>query len=400
MSTVHSAVDPALGYYFQGMYALVVLLEEGDDDSTILVEGDDDLELVGSTRSLYQLNHTLAENPPSITIKSVQLWKSLRVWIEANDPAARLVLVTCARIGRDNPLERLEGNRRRKAIEPLLDALSREARRVQTEREVARREGDPLPYSDKAPGTKIFLELAKDQRQQLLSRCHIIAGSDRITEVCDRIASFFKGWVPPDIRESFLDQLLQWWDYRVCRSLMRELPRHIHRSEVYFKQVEILKSLESPVLPDSYSARSPDDPMAVIGPNMARQIEYVRGGPARKRRAAIAWWKARHQRELWLTRDLSLETRFVEFDDLIEERWRERFEPLADDLKVADAPTCEQTGRQLLDWSHLRARDEIRQQQFQFGPDYLVPGTFQQLAEELRIGWHRDWRQLTEDKDE
>lgn len=400
MNTEHSAVDTALAYYYQGMYALVVLLENGVDDSSIVVEGDDDVELKGPDRSLYQLKHSLAEKGPSISVKSVQLWKTLKVWIDANDPDARLVLVTCAKIASNDPLEHLDVSRGSGSIEVISDALLKEASRVTSERKIAEEKGSPLPYSDKAPGIEAFLYLTEAQRKQLLLRCSVITRSPRITDVRERIASYFIGWVPPEIREIFLDQLLEWWDYRVCRSLMKELPQQIHRAEVYSKQIEILKSLESPLLPDSYSSRSPDDPLAEMGPNMAFQIDLVRGGQERKKRAAIVWWRARNQRELWLSRDLSLKARFVEFDELLEERWRERFEPLKDDLQEADAKTCELQGRQLLDWSHLKARDEIRQQQFQFGPDYLVPGSFQQLAEELQIGWHRDWRQLCRIEDE
>jgi hypothetical protein len=42
----HSARDTAVGFYFQGLYALVVLLD-ADDLASAIIEGEDDIQLDG-----------------------------------------------------------------------------------------------------------------------------------------------------------------------------------------------------------------------------------------------------------------------------------------------------------------------------------------------------------------
>lgn len=40
---IHSAVDAAIGYYFQGAFALVRLLDEDEEDAAISIETQDEM---------------------------------------------------------------------------------------------------------------------------------------------------------------------------------------------------------------------------------------------------------------------------------------------------------------------------------------------------------------------
>jgi hypothetical protein len=42
----HSAVGPALGYYYQALFALMILLDEEQDDAVIGIEVGDDVDLL------------------------------------------------------------------------------------------------------------------------------------------------------------------------------------------------------------------------------------------------------------------------------------------------------------------------------------------------------------------
>ena len=80
MSVDHNAVDATLGYYFQTLYALVVLLKAADDE-LVTVELTDDVTLHHSVAALdtieqtrYQVSHS---TNPSLPRADDQEYKTL-----------------------------------------------------------------------------------------------------------------------------------------------------------------------------------------------------------------------------------------------------------------------------------------------------------------------------------
>lgn len=389
----HSAVDSALGYYYQGRYALLVLLRAGDAGA-VIIEGDDDIVLEGTERKLFQLKHSRDNTPAPLSLASVQFWKTLKVWIDSQDTSSALVLVTCADFKADDPLMNLGFANCSRELNAVLAAVTMEGERVCRERVHALATGSRGRHDDRIAAVEAFLDLERDQRAQLLRRINIFTCSPVVTDLGREVSAFYSGWISPEIRGAFVNKLLEWWDSRVCRSLTGELPRLISRQEVYAQQQTIRNGLDGTELPDEFSDRSPNDLSAGLGRKMERQIDYVDGGPRRKHEAALARWRARSQRNAWLDQDLSLAPRLTQFDNQLIARWRERFDPMSDDLAEATTVEVNRRGRDLLDWSRLQARQEITLPRASAQADYLVPGSYQELADGELVGWHRDWEEL------
>lgn len=123
----HSAVDSALGYYYQGMFALVVLLD-AEDGTQVSIETEDDVYLEGRKKTLHQLKHSLAAST-SLTVQSEALWKTLRIWSNHKlDSDTVFVLVTCSSIAQGSSLSVLmnDGTDRtalQDELEPRLSVL-------------------------------------------------------------------------------------------------------------------------------------------------------------------------------------------------------------------------------------------------------------------------------------
>lgn len=83
-NTVHDASAAALGFYYQSQYALLMLVRLKTDDAAVAIERLDDVEIKSNGQSLlYQLKHSIQENPPPVTLACVALWKTIKVWIDA-----------------------------------------------------------------------------------------------------------------------------------------------------------------------------------------------------------------------------------------------------------------------------------------------------------------------------
>lgn len=404
MSNPHSADASFLGYYFQGMYALVKLLEAGDFDK-VSIETEDDVTLKDPKEkkmSLYQLKHSL-DAKGSLTVKNDGLWKTIRIWSKVikeneSDEDTFFIFVTPLSIGKENCLIKLSEERNDR--KDVVDSLLEEASRVMEEREIAKREKANLkgekeitiPYSTKFPGCEAFLSLTDNQRTNLVNKMTIHPNSFNIKTVNEEVEKRIKNTVPIKIRKLLIERLIEWWDRRVVLGLLNESPREIKKIELVQEISNIINSLKDDTLPDDFSSKDEEvDITAELGGIMETQIDLVKGGPPRKRRAAVARWKARNQRERWIDDELSNILELNKLDKQLINAWKDRFEVMQYDLEdCADDELCI-SGRDLLDWSHLKANREIVPIRTNWSQPFLVQGSYQQLADEMKVGWHPNY---------
>ena len=85
----HSATGPALGYYYQAIFALIRLFDSINDNAFVSIETFDDVyHEDGATKTLHQLKHKTTEGS-KISIKDDDLWKTLKAWcdfLQTNKP--------------------------------------------------------------------------------------------------------------------------------------------------------------------------------------------------------------------------------------------------------------------------------------------------------------------------
>lgn len=389
--TDHSAVDSAIGYFHQGLFALVTLLDAGDD-AAVSVETADDVVLHDGMDSLHQLKHSEG-NPRPLTLKNDGLWKTMAIWAAAPlDGSQTFVFVTCAEIGPTSGLDcwLTKGSDRTS----LVAALEEEATRVRDARAAARSAGEPLPYATRWPGCDSFLKLSPADRKRLVDLIVVTPNSFTASLAPDEVARRLAPCVRPSIRAHFVERLIEWWDRQVVLSLLGKRPRHIQKIELQNRIADLVLEHSPDGLPDDYSLREPPSVESAGGRVMALQIEFVKGGQERLRRAVIARWRSRNQREEWLENDLATAAELDEFDTRLTELWRDRFGPMRDDCTGKPDDECRRQGLGLLDWSHHDACKAMPPIRPGWKRAFLVQGSLQQLADEAKAGWHPTYEDL------
>ncbi len=389
------ATGPAVGYYYQGLYALLLLFEQGDD-GFVSVEVGDDIQQGGSeSPRLTQLKHSLG-TPPPLTEKNDGFWKTLSFWIpHLATASASFAFITCAKLAKDSPLRGLT-NEGGAAIGDAKEALDAEADRVEGAVAAASAKpqpGKPLPYAQRLAGCRAYLALSHDDRTDLLSRIRIYASARTAMEievaVADKLTTY-----PRSNREALARRILEWWDFRVARSLIGSAPREIRKEELLDRLNEIAASLCDRSLADDFSSVQPPSVDAEFGTTMEKQIELVGGGRARVERAALARWRARSQRERWLSERAGLADDLNRFNDTLIATWRDRHGPMRHDCEAATDQEKRQRGLTLLDWSHFDAHKDVAPIRPRWDQAFLVQGSLQELAERVQVGWHPDFEVL------
>ena len=95
-SSKQDATDSAVGFYYQALFALLLLLD-ADDGGVVSVETGDDIQVSVSNPRLFQLKHSRAPRP--LTEKNDGFWKTLGTWMpKLSSSPLQFVFVTCAQV--------------------------------------------------------------------------------------------------------------------------------------------------------------------------------------------------------------------------------------------------------------------------------------------------------------
>ena len=393
MPADHNAVDSTLGYNFQTLWALVVLLQADDDESVTLELTDDvtlhhsplDPEAPDQTR--YQVAHSINPSLPELTLKSTKLWKTLRIWASEYDSKQLYFLITCAPVSTDFSCLVPDGDR-----SDLQKALEEEAEQV-----IEENEQEIHAHKERIAGCRAFFDLTPGGRSELLARMYLCAKSPNIKEINDILDGELRNIARPEKRRLMINRLREYWMNRACQSLTGEAPKYITKVEIQRYLEDLAITIAGSGLPDDYGMIQPPADEQVPD-MMRRQIEIVNGGNSRINRAKIVRWKSRNQRQRWLADDVSIASRLDALDQQLIDAWNYRHGPMCDDTRTSSDKEKQQHGCKLLDWSH----NDAPQHPVTIGrepvPAFVTQGTYQDLANECLVGWHPDFKAILSTK--
>ncbi|WP_423926814.1 ABC-three component system protein [Candidatus Palauibacter sp.] len=392
---VHSAARSAAGYLYQARLALVEALRYAYVDSgiEIAVEKFDDVsfEKSGNALELLQAKHHLKKSG-DLSDRSVDLWKTLGVWAEAAkaDPSlpgrTRFALVTTAHAPTGSAASYLRpadaGNR---------DPAKAEAMLVEA--------GGASRNQVLAKAIAAFKALTPEMRKALVAAIEIIDGAPLIGDIESLIEEGIRMIAPRGQAPLAREQLEGWWWPRICTVLQAERPGTIPVLEVEQKLDDIRDSFKRDALPLDMEHVDPSQQEldSLDEMRFVRQLRSVSVGVRRMQYAKRDFYRASTQRSLWARRNLIFDGEVGHFEKTLIEEWQPRFAQmchgLSEDCQEAD---LREAGHNLYHWVETGARFPLRTTISRF----LNVGSYHILADDLRVGWHRDYKSLCGDQDE
>ena len=379
-----------LGYLYQARYGLLRALEEAQKHPShqLSIEKFDDVAFEASGRpvELIQVKHHAV--PGDMSDKSVDLWKTLNIWIKriAEDPTrvanARLLLMTTNTATEGSALSILRRTHESRDVDRAIELLLAAAKESHNETTMAQRE--------------VFLALTSDKRRTLVSNIWVFDAAPNIIDVRDEIEGLMFYSVPSDRVRDITNDLEGWWFNRVVMALAGNESLAIHLADVRGKVSELRERYRSDNLPldDAIetmpsAAEPPRDDKRVF----VRQMGLVRAARSEIRGAVHDYHRAFAQRSQWVREHLLLDDAVDRYDRVLCDAWEREFLGRTADIPAdADDDTKEARGREVFRWARqysrpLRNRDEL----------WLSSGSFQMLADNLRVGWHPNYNTLLAD---
>jgi len=382
-----SAVDAALGYFYQVRVALLWALRrlKATPDFAVSLETLDDVVFEtkgGDPQDLLQTKHHRSREA-SLTNASADLWKTLRVWFEGHasgliPPGTSLYLLTTATAPAGSAAARLRSHDRDPDV--ALDALLSTA---QSSTDAA----NARAYS-------AFLDTPAVNRRAILDAVIIIDAAPLVTDLDRELRAEILWAAPRKDHDAFLERLEGWWLHRVLKQL--GLPGEDYRilaAEVEAEMGDLREQFKQdslPIDPDLITfALDEATEEAHANSVFVRQLELIQAGKRRIAAAVRDYYRAFEQRSRWLRNELLLVGELEKYERRLAEEWELVFEAMRDDVGPDGAEEAKlASARQVLAWAE-RALIPIRPRVTE---PFVTRGSYHMLADEIRVGWHPDFR--------
>jgi hypothetical protein len=388
-STKYSAAASAAGYLFQARLALAEALRFAYSDSgiEIAIEKFDDVsfEIDGTAIELLQTKHHVKKFG-DLTDLSPDLWKTLRIWSDKvrADPSlpsrVRFTLVTTATAPAGSATEKLR---------PSLVGSLRDVDAALTQLMSASASSQSKAL---APMFEAFNSLALEMQRSLLNAVDIIDQSPSLTGVEKVIDERLKMIAPRGKIETAREQIEGWWWGRIAKSLQTSEVGTISVLELEARLDDIREVMRRDALPVELAETELDDEQLLALDEMVfvKQLQLVGLGPTRIDLAKRDFYRASTQRSRWTRENLVFDGEVGRFERTLIEEWQPRFHAMCENLADESfAAKVRQAGRDLYQWVEADARFSFRNLTHRF----LSVGSYNMLANDARVGWHRDFRQ-------
>lgn len=390
MSSTFSAKEPALGYYYQIIRGLVLLLVENRMASPCLsFECLDDIAIEDEGNvALYQAK--LHIKPVQLTDRSTDFWKTIRVWSEGikngcfNPSVTIFTLITTASIPEGSFLNLFFSDKEedRKKIIATMESIATET-----------------TNKENKPGYDAFSALTEEQKQTLIGNIRITDSNVSIDDTMEQLKYRLELSAPIGALDSFIDSVLGWWFRNSVDMLQAGTKQTISKAAVNNYIQACRDQIRADALPDEFFEKVEIDDAAleeIKDKTFVKQLTLVDATKREKKTAISDYKRAYGQRSKWLRDGRVAQSEYDSFDANLQEEWQSRFDMMLDDTEGQGEEERKTAG-------HMFYRENYVAPQYQLplfrnnASLYITKGSYQMLSNDKSIGWHPDYKDLLDD---
>lgn len=220
----HQATEQMLGYLYQVRYALALLLDNSDPNCQISIEKFDDVAFGkdGEPIQLIQLKHHIKKQG-NLTDNSTDLWRTLKVWIDAITQKPDILretefLIITTAVAPENEassyLKRDDNRDTATAYEKLKKVCTQSKNK------------DHQKYY------QAFIKLDEATMKQLFERIYILDGASNIVGVEQTIRRNIRYSSIPKYEKFIFERLEGWWFQKAVNALCSDQPIFVTQNQV------------------------------------------------------------------------------------------------------------------------------------------------------------------------
>lgn len=381
----HQATEQMLGYLYQVRYALALLLENSDPNCQISIEKFDDVAFGKDSEpiQLIQLKHHIKKQG-NLTDNSTDLWRTLKVWIDAITQKPDILretefLIITTAIAPENEassyLKRDDNRDTATAYEKLKKVCTQSKNK------------DHQKYY------QAFIKLDEATMKQLFERIYILDGASNIVGVEQTIRRNIRYSSIPKYEKFIFERLEGWWFQKAVNALCSDQPIFVTQNQVRAFIVTISQEYSDENLPIEDIFNLDDLKESDLSENekiFYEQLKLICLSSHHMRIALRDYYRAFQQRASWIRNELLYVDDLEKYEIRLVDEWEHFYAEMEDDLTLSGTTSEEEkirAGRKLL--------SDIEKQDIRIRPKcqeaFIMRGSYHMLANKLKVGWHIDF---------
>lgn len=389
MSSTFSAKEPALGYYYQIIQGLVLLLEENRmTNPRLSFECLDDIAIENADKvELYQAK--LHITPAQLTDRSTDFWKTIRVWSEGikdgtfNPRTTIFTLITTASIS-DNSFLNLFMSGKEEDRNKILTMMETIA--IETTNETNK------------PGYDAFSKLTEEEQKELINNIRINDANVSISDTMAQLKYRLELSASSSTLDSLVDSVVGWWFISAVNMLQSDTKQTISKAKANNYIQSCRDQLRADVLPDEFYENVEIDDAALEESKdkmFVKQLSLI-DATKREKKAAISDYKRAYgQRSKWLRDGRITQQEYNTFDADLQEEWQSRFDLMLDETEGKGNEERKNAGHAFYRKTYVSPQYTLPR--FREASLYITKGSYQILSNDKTIGWHPDYKDLLDD---
>lgn len=374
----YAAGEQGLGYVYQIRFALAHLMNQ-DEDTSLLIEADDDVELrdIEGRKTLISLKHKQAGE--TVGTLSTDFWKSVRIWLDRYVRDGKLAcehsycMTTTARVGPGSMLKYFQQGSAPKPPDFAVQLI-------------AELSGSKADLSAQVNATLALL--SGDEQRDFFERIVIADSSLRIKELDSAFAPHMRS-VAQKFRVDVRERMEGWWLSQAIGVIQGDR-EPITGAEVWAKFASISSEYYDERLPITFDDEYPPEGIDPLKDprQFVQQLREIGMSADSLELAILDFYRAFSQRAHWARVNVLVGGEMQKFERRLSEEWK-RAKAW---VKVNETDNDEQlreAGRKLYDWAENQSRGlQIRKRVTE---DFIRRGSLHILADEKpepRVHWH------------
>ncbi len=366
------------GYLYQCRLALLLGLQavKKRPNGQVSIEKFDDIAFDSDDHAdcLIQAKHHISAK--ELTDSSVDVWKTLRIWIEdfrlgaITNADTRRILITTAVAPGGSAISKLRPESGASHREEALRAL----------RVIAKSSTNQTTKV----GRDVFLSLTDEEAGLLLQSIQLLDAAPNLPDVLDDIEGELR-ILAPNHSDRVAEMLEGWWLKVIAKRLVGEEKTQIPLQDILRKANEIGGMFGPDRLPISAlhelgdKTYVPSDEAEMY----VKQMRLVQLSDKTIRRGVSDFYRAMKQRSIWARERLLLDGEAAKYDERLQDQWERRFEAECSLAADADDNSKLKAGRGVYHWAN---QQEVGFRNVVEG--WITAGSFQSLSDRLKVGWH------------
>jgi hypothetical protein len=323
---------------------------------------------------LVQAKHHIG--PKDVTDVSVDIWKTLRIWISQlkagsfSNADTRRLLITTATAPAEGALAMLRtgsGPDDRKVARERLSAAARASTNKTSE-----------------AGRHEFLSLTDEEADVLLASIVVLDGAPDLHNVFDEVEGELR-ILSATSADKVAQSLEGWWLGAVAKRLVGIETSDIPVQHIAIKAQEFAALYGPAGLPVSDPTEFGERPYSIEdeGETYVKQMRLIQLSDRAIKRGIQDFYRSNTQRSKWARENLLLDGDVTRFESKLQDSWERKFEEECGEAHTADDDSKNVMGRKVFHWAS--------QQQIEFRnviETWITAGSFHGLADRVKVGWH------------